>query len=279
MYNTDILIIGAGAVGTAIARELSRYNVKVLVVDKNDDVGGDASKACSSIVGVGDGNTPNSLECKLAHASRMMFNKLCDDLDIPINHCGKIMPAVTKEQHSLLQKRLDNAFINGDYDLEYVTGPEILAMEPGINPEVLGGIYSPRDSVIDLFLLVVALAENAAENGVEFLLNCKVQGIDIHNGRIECVKTTRGDIKTKYVINAAGLHCDDIARMVNECDFKVNPRKGQFFILDKNTPCKVKHIIAPIPTPLTRGTIMLPTVHGNMLVGPTAEDLEDKEDK
>ncbi len=148
-----------------------------------------------------------------------------------------------------------------------------------MNPENYGGIYNPRDSQINQFLLVSAQAENAAENGVEFLLDCKVEDIEVSNGAISCVKTTKGDIKTKYVINAAGLYCDTIAKMVDECDFEVHPRKGQFFLLHKDTPVKVSHIILSIPTPQTRGKLVIPTVEGNILVGPTAEDLYDKQDK
>lgn len=189
------------------------------------------------------------------------------------------MPAVTQEQMDILPHIYDDAYANHVYDVEYLSPKQILEMEPEINPDVLGGLYIPGDAVIDPFLLVVAQAENAAENGVEFLLNAEVKDIAVENGRVTTVETTKGTIQTQYVINAAGLFCDVIAKMVSEGDdFVVKPRKGQFFILDKNTPVKTSHIIYPIPTPETRGKLLLQTVHGNMLLGPTAEDLEDKED-
>ncbi len=278
MYHTDIVIVGAGAVGTAIARELSKYEVKVLVVDKRDDVGGDASKSNSSIICSGFDCPPDTLESMLCLAQRSMIEQLVKELDIPFRVCGAIMPAVTKEQYDLLPGIYREAYRNHVYDVEYVSPKQILEMEPEVNPDVLGGLYIPRDAVIDPFLFVVAQAENAACNGVEFLLNCQVTGIGRGNGKIETVETTRGTIYTKYVINAAGLFCDDIAEMAGERDFVVKPRKGQFFILDKNTPCKISHIIYPIPTPETRGKLLLPTIHGNILLGPTAEDLDDKED-
>lgn len=279
MYNTDILIIGAGAVGVAIARELSKFNVRVIVCDKKDDVGGDASKSCSSCISTESTITPFTLESKICQASRPLFEKLCSDLDIPIHYCGSITPALNQEQMDKIPGMLQRAFDNGVYDVEFRTREELLEMEPNLNPDVMGGIVSPRDAQINQFMLVVAQAENAAENGVEFLLDCKVEDIEVSGGKIEHVKTTKGDIKAQYVINAAGLFCDEIAKMVGECDFTVNPRKGEFFILSSDTPVKVSHTIMSIPLPHTRGTLVIPTVDGNILIGPNAQDLEDKEDK
>jgi glycerol-3-phosphate dehydrogenase len=208
-----------------------------------------------------------------------MMDRLTRDLDIPFKVIGSIMPAVTEEQLALLPGIYNDAYENDIFDAQLISPREILELEPEINPSVLGGLYNPGEAVIDPFLYVAALAENAAENGVEFLLNAEVRGIIRENGKIAGVETSRGRIKTPRVINAAGLFCDSVAAMVDECDFTVKPRKGQFFILDKNTPCKVRHVVYPIPTPTSRGKLLLPTVHGNILVGPTAEDLDDKEDR
>lgn len=278
-YKSDIVIIGAGAVGVAIAREFAKYKKKVMVVDKRDDVGGDASKSNSSIICSGFDCPPNTLESRLCLASRAMIDKVAEELDIPFKACGAIMPAFTQEQMNLLPQIYKEAYENQVYDVEYISAKQILEMEPEVNPDVLGGLYIPRDAVIDPFLFVVAEAENAADNGVEFLLDAEVTDIHVIDGRVRSVETSKGMIETCYVINAAGLFCDEIARMVGEGgDFTVKPRKGQFYILDKNTPCKTSRIIYPIPTPETRGKLLLQTIHGNMLLGPTAEDLEDKDD-
>ncbi len=279
MEKTDVVVIGAGAVGCAIARELSKYDVAVTVVEKNEDVGGDASKSNSAIIHTGYDAAPGTLESQLVVAANPMYDELVRDLDVPFKRIGAILPAITQEQFEQLPAIKEKAFKNHVYDVEYKTAAELLEMEPNLNPAVKGGLYIPRESIIDPFIYVQALAENAHANGVKFLLSTKVTGIATENGKIKSVQTTAGQIETKYVINSAGLYCDEIAQMVGKADYKVVARKGQFFILDKNTSCQVEHIVLPIPTKITKGKLMCPTIHGNMLVGPTAEDQPSKTDK
>lgn len=279
MMKTDVVVIGAGAVGCAIARELSKYQIQVMVVDKNEDVGGDASKSNSAIIHTGYDASPGTLESELVVAANPMYPELVKELDVPFKQTGAILPAITQEQFEQLPAIKAKAFKNRVYDIEYLTKEQIIAMEPNINPEVRGGLHIPRESIIDPFILVQALAENANENGVDFLLNTKVTGIQTENQKIKAVETTAGVIETRYVINAAALYCDEIAGMVGKAGYKVVARRGQFYILDKNTSCKVNHIVLPIPTKITKGKLMCPTIHGNILVGPTAEDLDNKTDK
>ena len=279
MKQADIVIIGAGAVGSALARELSKYRLKVIVVEKNEDVGGDSSKSNSAIIHTGYDAKPGTLESQLVVAANPMYDKLTAELDVPFKRIGALLPAFTEEQFEQLPALKHKAMLNRVYDVEYKTGEQLLQMEPNLNPEVKGGLYIPRESIIDPFLLCIGLAENAADNGVEFLLGTKCTGIKVEEGAVTTVQTTAGDIATKYVVNAAGLYCDEVAGYVGKADYYVTPRKGQFYILDKNTSCKVGMIILPIPTKITKGKLMCPTIHGNMLVGPTAEDLLDKTDK
>ena len=279
MLKTDVVVIGAGAVGCAIARELSKYEVNVIVVEKNEDVGGDASKSNSAIIHTGYDAAPGTLESQLVVAANPMYDEICRDLDVPFKRIGAILPAITQEQFDKLPEIKEKAFRNHVYDVEYKSGAELLEMEPNLNPEVKGGLWIPRESIIDPFILVQALAENAYANGVQFLLGTCVTGITTEDGKIKTVQTTGEEIETKYVINAAGLYCDEIAEMVGKAEYKVVARKGQFFILDKNTSCQVEHIVLPIPTKITKGKLMCPTIHGNMLVGPTAEDQPSKVDK
>lgn len=278
MDKTNVVVIGAGAVGCAIARELSKYEIDVTVVDKRDDVGGDASKSNSAIIHTGYDASPGTLESQLVVAANPMYDELTKDLDVPFKRIGAVLPAFTEEQFEKLPAIKEKAFKNHVYDVEYLSREEILKKEPELNPEVKGGLYIPRESIIDPFILVQALAENANENGVKFLLNTEVTDIKVEDGAVKAVETTAGTIETDYVVNAAALHCDDIAAMVGKADYKVVARRGQFYILDKNTTCKVSNIVLPIPTKVTKGKLMTPTIHGNMLVGPTAEDLDDKVD-
>lgn len=278
MSMMDVVIIGAGAVGSAIARELSRYELKVVVVDKNEDVGGDASKSNSGIVHTGYDATPGTLESRLVVAANPMFDKLAKELDIPFKRCGAILTAVTQEEYELLPELFRKSHKNGVYDVEMLTAEQARNLEPNISPEVKGGIYIPRESIVDPFALVVAYAENAAMNGVQFKLSTKVIDIQVEDGKVTKVVTDKGEIPTRFVINAAGLYTDDIAKMVGQCDFTVHPRKGQFYILEKDIPYNIEKILLPVPTKHSKGKLASPTTHGNLLIGPTAEDLEDKED-
>ena len=275
----DVLVIGAGAVGTAITRELTKYRLNVICVDKREDVGGDCSKSNSAIIHTGYDAKPGTLESELVVSANPQYDKLTRDLDIPFKRIGAILPAITDEQFAQLPEIKEKALKNRVYDVEYLSREKILEIEPNINPEVKGGLYIPRESIIDAFIYVVAMAENAVANGAKFMLNTEVTGIRKDGDRVVGAETTNGYIEADYIVNAAGLFCDDIANMVGKYDYTVVPRKGQFFILDKNTGCKVNHIVLPIPTKVTKGKLMTPTIHGNMLVGPTAEDLPDKYDK
>lgn len=274
----DVVIIGAGAVGTAIARELSKYELNVLVVDKNEDVGGDASKSNSGIIHTGYDATPGTLESRLVVAANPMYDKLARELDVPFTRCGAILTAVSQEEYELLPELFRKSHENGVYDVEMLTAEQAKSLEPQISPEVKGGIYIPREGIIDPFTLIVAYAENAAMNGVKFMLSTKVIDIHLEDGRVSRVVTDIGEILTRFVINAAGLYTDEIAKMVNQCDFTVHPRKGQFYIMEKDIPYNIEKILLPVPTKHSKGKLASPTVHGNMLIGPTAEDLEDKED-
>ena len=216
MRKTDVVIIGAGAVGCAVARELSKYRIDVTVVDKNEDIGGDASKSNSAIIHTGYDAAPGTLESQLVVAANPMYDLIARDLDVPFKRIGAILPAITDEQFEKLPEIKEKAFRNHVYDVEFKTGKELLEMEPNLNPEVKGGLYIPRESIIDPFILVQALAENACENGVSFLLNTKVTGIKKEDGKIKSVVTEKGEIETKTVINCAGLYCDEIAEMVGK---------------------------------------------------------------
>lgn len=273
MLKTDVLVIGAGAVGSAISRELSKYKLKVICVDKSPDIGGDASKSNSSIIHTGYDAAPGSLEARLVVAANPMYIRLTQELDVPFKWTGGLLPAFTDEEVAAFPAILDKAYKNGVFDIEYLSGKQVLEKEPEINPEVKAGLFLVREAVIDNFQWSVALAENANDNGVTFLLGAKVTAIHQEDGKITGAVTTAGEIQADYIVNAAALFCDEIAAMVGKNNYHVNPRKGQAYIVDRNTSCKVNHILYTMPNKMTKGKVVVPTVHGNYLVGPTAEDL------
>ncbi len=276
-YKTDVLIIGAGAVGTALARELSKYHLDILVVDRLNDVGGDASKSNSAIVHTGFDAPPGSLESEMVVSSNPMWDKLCSDLDIPFKRIGAILVATNDHELAELPGIMTKARANRVYDLDMLTPAQIKELEPAVSDDVKGGIFVPRESITDPFLLVVAQAENAVANGVEFVTDCEIANLtQTADGFV--AEAAEVKIEANYVINAAGLYSDVISGYLGIDDFKMHPRRGQFHILDRDAPLQVEHIILPVPTKITKGKLLTPTIHGNLLSGPTAEELDDKTD-
>ncbi len=273
--DVDVLIIGAGAVGVALARELSRFELYVIVMDRLNDVGGVASKSNSAIIHTGFDAPPGSLESAMVVHANPMYDELCRDLEIPFRRVGAVLVAVTEEEEAELPQIMDKARANHVYDVVPLTPNQVHELEPVVTPNVRAGLYVPRESIIDPFILVTAQAENAALNGVTFLTKCEVVGLaHVNNGfRVE---TTRADIYSRCVVNAAGLFTDMISGFLGIHDFTVHPRRGQFHILDRAAPLGIKHIILPVPTKVSKGKLLTPSVHGNWLIGPTAEKLEDR---
>jgi glycerol-3-phosphate dehydrogenase len=276
-YQADVLIIGAGAVGTALARELSKYSLKIIVVDRLNDVGGDASKSNSAIVHTGFDAPPGSLESEMVVSSNPMWDKLCSDLDIPFKRVGAILVALTEQEEAELPGILEKARKNRVYDLDRLTPAQIRDLEGDVSEGVRAGILVPRESITDPFLLVVALAENACANGVKFLVDCEIRSLVAEGGGYRA-ESENASIHARYVVNAAGLFSDRISGFLGIQDFKMHPRRGQFHIIDREAPLRVQRIILPVPTKITKGKLLAPTIHGNWLSGPTAEELEDKTD-
>lgn len=275
----DVVVIGAGAIGSAIARELSKYHLDVVLLEKNEDVGGCASKSNSGTVVSGYDAPPGSLESILSVNSNPMFDRVCDELEVPFKRIGALQVGYTDDDMAELRHGHRKAMDNRAFDVELLSGVEARRREPVLSPGVKGALYIPREGIVNVFELLAAYAENAAENGVQVMTSTRALAIERKNARVTAVKTDKGDIPTRFVVNAAALYADEIAETVGLRYFRNYPRKGQIFVLDKNLPYAPKHIIAPIPTPVTRGKLLTPSIDGNLLVGPTAENLEDKTDK
>ena len=278
----DITIIGAGAVGCAIARELSRYDLKIALVESNSDVGMGTSKASTAIWHTGYDAKPNSLEAKLLRRSYMLMKDYMPEANIAHEVLGGLLIAWNQEQFDTLPKLLKQAHDNGEMDVHIISAEEIYQREPHINKGALGGLYVPGEGILCTFSVPLAMAYQAVENGVELFLNFQVKEIrpsTIDDGRQTRWSIVNGQssvIESHYVINAAGLFSDEINAMFGKTSFKVTPRRGQLIVYDKMARPLVNHVLLPVPTSITKGVLISPTVYGNILLGPTAEDLPDK---
>lgn len=249
-----------------------------MLVEKNEDLCAETGKANSAIIHTGFDAPAGSLEARLVAAANPMYDQLSNELSFPFQRVGALVVAITHEQHQLLAEIKHKAILNGVLDVQLLSAKQAFGKEPELSKEVLGALYIPRESITSPYEMALAMAENAAANGAKIALSTTVQGITVHNGAIKGLETDKGSIETSWVINAAGIHGDEIAGMIGEDNFKITPRRGQFYIMDKKTPCDLSRIILPVPTKITKGILISPTVHGNLLVGPTAEDIDDKND-
>lgn len=272
----DVVIIGAGVSGTASARALSAYDLKICVVEKAEDVCCGTSKANSAIVHAGYDAKPGSLMAKLNVQGNKMMPKLAEELDVPFNPCGSLVVCRDDEDQEMLQELYDQGIANGVEGLKILNREETHAMEPNLADEVMAALWAPSAGVICPFQLNIAYAENACENGVEFRFDTEVQEIEKIDGGYRLI-TENGPIETKVVVNAAGVHADKFHNMVSADHIHITPRRGDYCLLDKTAGGLVTRTIFQLPGKFGKGVLVSPTVHGNIIVGPTAIEQEDRE--
>lgn len=272
----DAVIIGAGVVGSAIARELSKYRLNACVVEKEEDVCCGTSKANSAIVHAGFDAESGTLKAKLNVEGNAMMEQLSKDLDFSFKRNGSMVICTDEAGFSVLETLKARGEKNGVPGLEILNREQLMALEPNLSDSVIGALYAPTGGIVCPFNLTIALAENAAVNGVEFKLGTEVESI----GRTDSgytVTTDQGTIYAKTVVNAAGVYADKFHNMVSKDKIHITARKGEYCLLDKNVGNYVSHTIFQLPSDMGKGVLVTPTVHGNLLVGPTAADIEDKE--
>ncbi len=278
----DIAVIGAGAVGSAIARELSRYQLKVALVEANSDVGMGTSKASTAIWHTGFDAKPDTLEATLMRRSYKLMDTYLREANIAHERLGAILIAWNQDQLDALPALLKKSHENRVMDVQIISADEIYKREPHINKGALGGLLVPGEGILCTFSLPLALAYQAVLNDVDLFLNFQVKEIQpqitdnepswfIVNGL-----SSNEMIQTRYIVNAAGLFSDEINAHFGKSSFKVTPRRGQLIVYDKLARPLVNHVLLPVPTSITKGVLISPTVYGNILLGPTAEDLPDK---
>lgn len=272
----DVIIIGAGVSGAASARELSRYQVKICVLEKEEDVCCGTSKANSAIVHAGYDAENGSLMAKLNVQGNKMMAQLAKDLDFEFIQNGSLVVCTEEENRPGLEALLERGIKNGVEGLRIVERDELVQMEPNISDEAVAALYAPTGGIVCPFNLNIALAENACANGAEFCFNTQVEKIEKIEGGFK-LTTNQGDYEAKCVVNAAGVYADRFHNMFSEKKLHIIPRRGDYCLLDKTAGGHVKHTIFALPGKFGKGILVSPTVHGNLIVGPTAIDIENKE--
>ena len=272
----DVIIIGAGVSGAAVARELSRYRVKACVLEKEVDVCCGTSKANSAIIHAGYDAEPGTLKAWLNVRGNEMMEKLSEELDFPFKRTGSLVICRDEEGMPALRRLYDKGIENGVPDLKILDREEVLKMEPNVADDVYATLYAPTAGIVCPFSLNIALAENAYMNGIDFKFDTEVQEIVRIEKGYE-IRTDNGTFQTRYVVNAAGVYADKFHNMVSRKKIHITPRRGDYCLLDKNAGSHVGRTIFTLPTKYGKGVLVTPTVHGNLLVGPTAIDVEDKE--
>ena len=273
----DIVIVGAGVVGGMIARELARYDLKICILEKENDVAMGATKANSAIVHAGFDAKEGSMKAKMNVRGSILMPKVTKELGVKYIRNESLVVAFESERAEV-EAIYERGVRNGVEGLRIIEKDELFALEPNLNPELSCALLAPTGAIVCPYELCISAVGNAMDNGAELKLNFEVASIE-KNGEIYTISSANGEqIEAKYVINSAGVYSDKIAAMTGDADFDVHPRRGEYMILDKECGSFVQRTIFHTPTKMGKGILVAPTVDGNLLLGPTATDIEDKED-
>lgn len=273
----DVAVVGAGVVGALISRELSKYDIRVALLEKCNDVAMGTTKANSAIVHGGFDAANGTLKAKLNVRGTELMPKLCADMAVPYRNNGSLVLAFSEEEMEHVRTLYERGVKNGVPKLSVLDKAQVKALEPHVSDEVVGALLSETAGIVCPYELTIAATEVAVTNGVEFIRNCAVEAIKVTADGF-LLATTQGEISTKYVVNAAGIHTDDIARMIGDDSISLVARKGEYYLLDKSFGFMADHTIFQCPNKMGKGVLVTPTVDGNLLIGPSALDVEDKED-
>ena len=274
----DVVIIGAGVVGGMIARALSRYDISVCIVEKENDVGMGATRANSAIVHAGFDAKEGSLKARLNVRGSEMMEDTCSALGVKYIRNGSLVIGFTDEDGDALRELLRRGEANGVKGLRLISGDEARALEPALSEKVTAALHAPTGAIVCPYELALAAIGNAMDNGAELILNFEITKIE-DQGDFFTIFSGERALKTRYLINSAGLFSDGVAALLGLDDYTVTPRRGEYMLLDKVCGQTVSHTIFRTPTKMGKGILITPTVDGNLLLGPTSVDIEDKEDR
>lgn len=273
----DIIIIGAGISGTTIARELSRYDLDVLVLDKDNDISNGTTKANTALVHAGYDAPIGSDMAKFNVEGSAIYEALCKELDVPYERVGSLVIGFNEEDKETIKSLYEQGVENGVPEMSIIDRDEILKLQPNISDKACTALYAKTAAIVGPWELAVALMENAMDNGVELKLNTEVLDITKQE-EIFTLNTNNGEFQSKMVINAAGLFADEISHMISKEDFTIDPVKGEYYLLDKSVGDLANMTLFQCPSPSGKGVVVAPTTHGNILIGPNSELIDNKED-
>lgn len=274
----DVLVIGGGVIGCSIARELTRYNLDIMLLEKDSDICNGQSKANTAIVHGGYDAIPGTLKAKYNVLGNQMMGKVCVELGVPFQNNQSLVVSFSKDGRPKLEQLLQQGIANGVYGKLYIIEQdELRRREPNIGKGAYEALVVEAGGIVCPYELTVGYAENAALNGAKFCRSTKVTAIQKEQDGF-IVLTNSGSFHTKAIVNAAGLYADVINNMISEVKYTIHPRRGEYYIIDKALAGKFNSAIFQLPTPMGKGILIAPTVDGTLLIGPTAEDIEDKDD-
>lgn len=271
----DVAVIGAGIVGSAIARDLAGHELSVALVEARDDIGDGTSKANTAILHTGFDASPGTLESALVSRGYSLLSEYAQRTGIPVEHTGAVLVAWDDEQLAALPGLRDKAEANGYHDCEIVDAAALYAMLPHLGQGALGGLTVPDESIICTWTVNLALATDAVNRGATLLTRHRVDGVDVGTDAT-VLTTSAGPVRARWVVNAAGLGADVIDGMFGHRRFTVTPRRGELIVYDKLARRLVDKIVLPVPTSRGKGVLVSPTIYGNVMLGPTSEDLDDR---
>lgn len=273
----DILIIGAGVVGCAVARKLSKFRSRIAVIEAAEDVADGASKANSGIVHAGFDAKPGTKKAYYNVKGAALYASLAREMNVPYDPNGALVLGFSEEDRFVLEKLLRQGVENGVKQLQILEKHQILALEPNVNPDVAYALHVPTSAVVSPYEMTVALAYHAAQNGVEFHFETPVTGLE-KKGGLWHVTTPQGDFEARAVINCAGIGAAKLHNLISDREVTLQPRRGEYYLLDHTVKCPFRRTMFQVPSKMGKGVLVTPTAHGNALLGPSAEDIEDGHD-
>ncbi len=270
----DVAVIGAGISGASVARELARYDLKIVILEKTNDVSNGTTKANSAIIHAGYDAPYGSKKARYNVIGNQMYGEICEELSVPFERIGSLVVAYDEEDCEELERLYENGKKLEIEGLEIIGRERVKTLEPNLSDEVVAALYAPTAGIVESWEMAIAYAENAIDNGVELKLNYAVETIEKSVNGFVINAGSDHVVEAKVVVNAAGVYAADVYALVTESDFTITPRRGEYYLLDKTAHGIVNHVIFQTPTKKGKGVLMAPTVDHNVIIGPNAEDLD-----